>query len=228
VPVGAVVIFPGGGYFGRAGIENEPVARAFNAMGYHAFVCNYRVSPQRWPAQLVDAAQAVRIVRSGAAQWKVRPDRIAVCGFSAGGHLSAMIGVHYDRVPKVPGNPLDTIECRPDALVLGYPVISRLGDFDAAPQLFGDKPSPENLRTMSADLWVTGKTAPAFLWHCYDDGVKMEHSLLFADSLRSHKVPYELHIYPRGGHGLGVAEKNPHVASWVKLAGEWLAGLDWK
>jgi acetyl esterase/lipase len=127
---GAVIICPGGAYIGHAGHEGAPVAKKFNAMGYHAFVLYYRLLPHQYPAQLMDIARAVRLVRKNAAAWRVNPDRVAVCGFSAGGHFSATIGVHYKRVPGSGHKALDRISCRPDAMVLCYAGLSSFGNYE--------------------------------------------------------------------------------------------------
>jgi len=224
-PLPAVIVFPGGGYNSRATYEGTPVAKAFNAQGFHAFVCQYRVAPHRYPEQLLDAAQAVRIVRSRAAQWKVDPKAIAVCGFSAGGHLAAMIGVHHGIVPAVRNNVLDSVSCRPNALILGYPAITNYSDPKRGNPLVGDSANPDIARLLALEQWVTRKTPQAFLWHCFDDPVSIRNSMVFADSLRSRNVACELHIYHKGGHGLGIAPKDPHVATWVGLAAGWLKEL---
>lgn len=221
-PLGAVVICPGGAYLGIAPIESEPVARMFNAQGFHAFVVRYRVTPHRYPAALMDASRAVRVVRSRAAEWKIDPQRVALCGFSAGGHVAATLGVSFDKIPPV-GDALDSVSCRPDALVLGYPVITpQAGNRDVLLNLVGPDPTADMEHLVSLDKHVTDKTPRTFLWHCWDDMVPIEHSLAFAAALRRSKVPYEMHIFHRGGHGLGVGEGSPHVASWTKLCGEWL------
>lgn len=230
-PAGAVVIFPGGGYAARAPHEGAPVARAFNAQGFHAWVAHYRVAPNRHPAPLQDAARAVQCVRRHAAAWNVNPTQVAVLGFSAGGHLAASLGVHFEtpwvRVPRPGAEGL----IRPDALILGYPVITSgpTGHRSSFDNLLGPD-APDSLRReMSLELHVTSKTPPTFLWHTADDsGVPVENSLLFSQALRRHGVPFELHVYARGRHGLGLASEDPHVASWVMLAAQWLRLLGWE
>jgi acetyl esterase/lipase len=224
-PRGAVLVCPGGGYLNRAPHEAEPIARRFNACGYHAFVVHYRVAPHRHPAPLLDASRALRLIRAHAAEWRVDPARIAVCGFSAGGHLTASLGVHYGMDVLNVGDDLDAISARPDALILAYPVITsgefgHRGCFDT---LLGLDAAPELLRLMSLELQVTPDTPPAFLWHTAEDGsVPVENSLLFATALHKHGVPFELHVYPHGRHGMGLAPEDPHVATWAELCCEWL------
>lgn len=230
VPRGAVLICPGGGYAGLAPHEAEPIARRVNACGLHAFVVMYRVAPHRHPAPLRDAARALRIIRRNAEAWRVRPDRIAVCGFSAGGHLAASLGVHWDRDELRGGDELDGVSARPDALILGYPVISseagvHRGSFR---NLLGPAPAPDLRRLMSLEHQVTAETPPTFLWHTADDAVvPVENSLVFARALRDHDVPFELHVYPHGAHGLGLAGDDEHVATWMDLCCGWLRGRGW-
>ncbi len=226
---GAVVVCPGGAYVGRAVSEGANVARRFNKEGFHAFVVYYRTAPHRHPAPFMDAARAMRIVRARADEWKVKPDRIALCGFSAGGHLAASVGVHYDKWLPRPCAPLDTISARPDALILCYPVISSgtFGHQRSFRNLLGNDPSSELLSLLSLELQVSAQTPPAFLWHTADDPVRVENSLLFAQALKAHDVPFEIHVYHQGGHAMNLAHGDPHVASWVRLCCEWLRDQGW-
>jgi len=234
-PRGAVLVCPGGGYVNRAPHEAEPIARRFNACGFHAFVVHYRVSPHRHPAPLLDASRALRLIRAHADEWRVDPARIAVCGFSAGGHLAASLGVHYGMdvlntgdTAGVSGVALDAFSARPDALILGYPVITsgEFGHRGCFETLLGPDAAPEMLRLMSLELQVTPETPPTFLWHTAEDGgVPVENSLLFAMALHKHNVPFELHVYPYGHHGVGLSPEDPHVATWAELCCEWLRGM---
>ncbi|MEN6581455.1 MAG: alpha/beta hydrolase [Armatimonadota bacterium] len=225
---GAVLVCPGGGYENRAPHEAGIIAKRFNSEGYHAFVVHYSVAPRRHPQPLKDVSRAIRIIRSRASEWKVDPDHIAVCGFSAGGHLTGSIGVHYDKDYLKGNNPLDSINNRPDALILCYPVISsgKFANEGSFMNLLGDQDTPEVRREMSLELQVNENTPPAFLWHTVsDDGVPVENSILFASALRAHGVGFEMHLYPVGQHGLGLAEGDPHIATWAGLCGQWLKGL---
>jgi acetyl esterase/lipase len=227
-PAGAVVICPGGGYAGRADHEGEPIARWLNTCGLHAFVCDYRVAPYRHPFPLVDAQRAVRWVRAHAAEYRVDPARVGLLGFSAGGHLVSTVGTHFDLGDPDATDPVDRLSCRPDALILCYAVISfgPHGHTGSMHNLLGDDPPPDLVLSLSNELQVTAETPPTFLWHTADDaGVPVENSLLFAQALSAHRVPHELHVYQSGRHGLGLAEEDPHVASWSRLSGEWLKGL---
>lgn len=227
---GAVIVVPGGGYGGRADHEREPIARRFNEAGFHAFVVDYRVAPHRHPEPLSDAARAVRLVRSRAGEWRVKPDKIAVLGFSAGGHLTASLGVFFDGGEAGSPDPVARISSRPDALVLCYPVISsgefaHRGSFD---NLLGPEATDADREQMSLEKRVRDNTPPTFLWSTSDDqAVPVENSLLFAAALREKGIPFEMHVYPHGQHGLGLATDTPHIATWTTLCAEWLKGMDW-
>lgn len=229
-PLGAVVVVPGGGYGGRADHEKWPIADFFNHAGFHTFVLDYRVSPHRDPEPLLDASRAVRMIRAHAETWKVKPDRIAVLGFSAGGHLTGSLGVFFDRGDATASDPIDRQSCRPDGIVLCYPVISskEFGHRGSFRNLLGEDASQADLERMSLEDRVTQDTPPTFLWHTAEDqGVPVENSLLFATALSAHKVPFELHVYPSGPHGMGLAQNDAHVATWGSLCAEWLKGMGW-
>lgn len=225
---GCVIVCPGGGYSCRAPHEADPIAQRFNAAGISACVCHYRVAPYRYPRPQQDAQRAIRWVRSQAAEWNLDPQQVAILGFSAGGHLVSTVGTHYDAGNPEADDPAERLSCRPDALILCYPVIS-FGQFrhtGTMKNLIGENP-PEDLRqSLSNETQVTADTPPTFLWHTAEDGgVPVENSLLFAEALSRNKVPFELHVYPHGQHGLGLAPQFPHVATWAGLCCEWLHGM---
>lgn len=227
---GAVVVCPGGGYGGRAAHEGAPIAQRLNAAGIHAFVLQYRVAPNRHPVPLMDAARAVRLVRQHAAEWRVKPDHIAILGFSAGGHLTGSLAVHWKDAPKGVEDEAAQQSCRPDAAVLCYPVLSSgtYGHRSSFNNLLGPDAKQEALDYMSLEKQVTADTPPVFLWHTADDeGVPVENSLLFAMAARAQGVPVELHVYPHGKHGLGLSEADPHIATWMELCAQWLHGMGW-
>ena len=229
-PAGAVIVFPGGGYGGRADHEGAPIAEFFNSKGFHAFVVQYRVSPNRHPAPLADASRALRIVRNNAEKWNLKANNIAVCGFSAGGHLAGSTGVHFDLVKTEADNLCGKVSARPDALILCYPVISSKqftheGSFN---NLLGEAYSDEMRDLMSLEEQVNKATPPSFLWHTAEDpGVPVENSLQFCSSLSKFDIPYELHVFPQGRHGLGLAPELPEVAVWADLCGTWLKKMQW-
>ena len=234
---GAVLICPGGGYGFTSPREAEPIALKFNAAGFHAFVVYYSVAPNRHPQQIMDVSRAMCILRENSQEWKIDADKIGIVGFSAGAHLVANLGVHWDKyyLKDVPGIKLGMN--KPNALILGYPVITsgiyaHRGSFD---NLLGDNADKQLLQEMSLELNVSEETPPTFLWHTFsDDLVPVENSLLFAQALRKKKVPFELHIYPEGPHGLSLANEEteegdiglyPNVATWMKLCITWLNNL---
>ena len=225
-PRGAVLVLPGGGYNHRAAHEGEPVARLFNAHGYHAFVTQYRVQPHPPFSAFLDAQRSVRLIHSRAAEWGI--ERLAMCGFSAGGHLAGLVGTHFDEGDPRAKDPVERTGSRPDALILCYGWLSAM---DVEPNDLRVPPGEDAeqfRKRISAEQHVTDKTPPAFLWHTSDDQrVPVKHSLVFAEAMRQHGVPFELHVYQRGRHGLGLAGESPHVATWADLCCEWLASMGW-
>lgn len=226
-PTGAVIVLPGGGYGGLAPHEDKPIAEWLNRGGISAFVLHYRVAPHKHPVPMLDAQRAVRLVRFYAAEWNIKSDHVGILGFSAGGHLASTAATHFDD-GQAASDPVDHVSCRPDAAVLCYPVIT-FGEFrnhGSMVNLIGENP-PEALRqSLSNELQVTPQTPPAFLWHTSDDAaVPLENSLLFAAALHRNQVPCELHVFPHGNHGLGLAEADPIVGAWSGLCITWLKGL---
>lgn len=224
-PVGCVIICPGGGYARRADHEGEPIARWLNSLGIAAFVLHYRVAPYRHPVQLGDCRRAIRWVRSHAEEYGIDPDKIGILGFSAGGHAAAMAGVHHEPGDPGAADPIERVGSRPNALVLCYPVISFVQSYHQGSMnnLLGPEPSQELRELMSGELAVNSETPPTFLWHTANDGaVPVENSLMFAASLSRHKVPFDLHVYESGRHGLGLAEAHPEAYAWTLECANWL------
>jgi acetyl esterase/lipase len=243
----AVIICPGGGYQFTTDREAEPVALRFLAQGYHAFVLRYSVQT-RFPQPMHDLAKAISTVREKAEEWLVNPDRLAVCGFSAGGHLAASLGVMWQEPWLSEPLGVSNQQLRPSALILGYPAI----DLD----LIENSPSPsapegtlighrdQVLTTVLGeadqalkeryrlDLHVSASTPPTFIWHTADDPVvRAQNALRFATALADQNVPYELHIFSSGVHGLSLADEttadaaamiNPRAQVWIELAVRWL------
>jgi acetyl esterase/lipase len=225
-PRGAVVVLPGGGYGMKAAHEAEPVARWLNGLGISAFVLDYRVAPYRHPVPLLDARRAIQLVRARARAWSVDPGRVGILGFSAGGHLASTAGTHFEAIPATPDDVVSARPFRPDAMVLCYPVISfgRHRHQGSMENLLGLDP-PEALRdSLSNELHVTAQTPMAFLWHtANDEAVPVENSLLFAGALSAHQVPFELHVFADGVHGVGLAEGHPSAGPWTGLCARWLS-----
>ncbi|MBE1441641.1 alpha/beta hydrolase [Paenibacillus sp. OAS669] len=224
-PTAAVVVCPGGGYARRAQHEGEPVALWLNSLGISAFVVHYRVAPYRHPNPLMDAQRAIRTVRSNAKQWNIDPNRVGILGFSAGGHVAASAGTQYDAGRPDAEDPIERESSRPDLLVLCYAVIS-FGTYahkGSLNNLLGESPDPSLVELMSHELQVTEDTPPTFLWHTADDAsVPVENSLLFASSLSRNRVPFELHVFESGRHGLGLAAEQPGVKAWTDVCASWL------
>jgi acetyl esterase/lipase len=218
----AMVICPGGAYFGLANHEGEHYARFLNEQGIAGFVLKYRLGSAgyRHPAMLQDAARAVRIVRARANEWKLDPKRVGIMGSSAGGHLASTLLTHFDSGKVDATDPVDRESCRPDVGILCYPVIT-LRDTPFAhagsrKNLLGESPAPELLNELSNELHVTKDTPPCFIWHTDEDkGVLVENSLLFAQALRKAGVPFDLHIYEKGPHGLGLGTRDYNPAKWL-------------
>lgn len=223
---GAVIVCPGGGYGRLAPHEGEPIARWLVGLGLAAFVLEYRVAPHRHPVPLGDARRAIRLVRARAAAWGLAAPRIAILGFSAGGHLAASAGVLHAPGDPASADPIERASSRPDAVILCYPVIT-FGDQrhqGSADNLLGPDADAGARDAVSLERHVGPDTPPAFLWHTADDAsVPVEHSLLFAGALRAQGVPFALHVYPHGRHGLGLANEEPPVATWTALCAQWLA-----
>ncbi|OPJ62100.1 alpha/beta hydrolase [Clostridium oryzae] len=230
----AVVICPGGAYAFTSDREAEAIALKFNAAGFHAFIVYYSVAPRKHPQPILDVSRAMCIVRENAEKWNVDSNKIAICGFSAGGHLAASLSVYWEKDYISKHVQITQGLNRPNAAILCYPVITS-GEFaheDSFKNLLGNKLSKSTIEEMSLEKHVNEKVPPTFIWHTYaDELVPVENSLLFARALKSKEIPFELHIYPDGVHGLSLATEetaydgygqNPHVATWMKLCIEWL------
>lgn len=221
-PRGAVLVCPGGGYHHRAIHEAGPIAQRFNALGFHAFVVQYRVSPYVHPAPLKDALRAMRIIRKHAEEWKVIPDQIAILGFSAGGHLAGTAAVLSNSVSLNVGDELDDIPARPDAMVLCYPVIHVTDDYGhvgSGEYLLGAAYSAQAAAALNIDKYVDSSTQPAFIWHTADDSVvNIRNSTEFAAALWKNGVSAELHVFPHGRHGLGLAPEFKDISQWPEQA----------
>lgn len=215
----AIIVCPGGGYEFLASHEGEGYARWLSENGIAAFVLKYRLgsSGYRHPVELQDAARALRLVRANATEWRLDPKRIGIIGSSAGGHLASTLLTHFDAGDT---NAVDLVErqsSRPDFGVLCYPVIT-MGDFThrgSRKNLFGTNTTPELVRELSNELHVTKNTPPCFVWHTFEDKVvPVENSLQFATALRQAGVPFDLHIYQKGGHGMGLGSNDYEPGKW--------------
>lgn len=223
----AIVVCPGGGYARLAAHEGHDIAVWLNSIGVSAFVLKYRLGPRyNHPAMLGDVQRAIRTVRAKASEYKVEANRIGVMGFSAGGHLSATAATHFDDGKADATDAIERVSSRPDVAIMCYPVITLQPPFahiGSRKNLLGENPAAELVELMSNEKQVTAKTPPTFLFHTVDDaGVPVENSMLFAEALRKNKVPYEMHLYEHGRHGVGLAPNDPALNTWPKLLENWL------
>ena len=230
-PVGTgIVIAPGGGY-GALAMDHEgrQVAALFNAMGISAFILKYRLGPRyHHPIQLGDAQRALRIVRTRAEEYGVSANRIGMMGFSAGGHLTATAGTHFDAGRPDSPDRVERASSRPDFLILCYPVISfdpEIAHMGSRRNLLGEQPDPKLVELLSNELQVTPQTPATFLFHTTADaGVPVENSVRFYLALRKAKVPAEMHVFENGPHGVGLALGDPALSAWPTLLTNWLRG----
>ncbi len=230
----AVVICPGGGYGGLAiDKEGHDVACWLNSQGVAGVVLKYRMprptlmkdmkTEKPWPLQ--DVQRAIRTIRSRSAELHIDANRVGVMGFSAGGHLASTAGTHFDLGDANAADPVERLSCRPDFMILAYPVIimgEKAAHSGSAKNLLGANPDESVLRMYSNEKQVTAQTPPAFLVHAKDDGVKVENSIRFQEACQKAGVPVELQLYEKGGHGYGLGVNGGEVAQWPDRLAEWL------
>jgi acetyl esterase/lipase len=226
----AVIVAPGGGYgFLAVNHEGRQPANWLNALGITAFVLRYRLGPRyHHPIELGDAQRAIRLVRARAGEFGLRPDRVGIMGFSAGGHLASTAATHFDHGNPGAADPIDREGSRPDFAILIYPVIEMRSPYaneGSVRNLLGDHPDPKLLGALSTDLQVTPQTPPTFLFSTSaDTGVPSENSVLFYLALHKAGVPAELHVFEKGPHGVGLDLSDPALGIWPTLLVNWLRG----
>ncbi|MBI5690617.1 MAG: alpha/beta hydrolase [Verrucomicrobia bacterium] len=221
-----MLILPGGGYGSLAEHEGTGYAEWFAAQGITAYVLKYRLGSNgyRHPIMLGDAARALRLVRTFARRDGLDPARIGVIGSSAGGHLVSTLVTHFDAGKPEAADPVERESSRPDLGILCYPVISLLEHAHTGSRrnLLGDNPPPDLVRSLSNELQVTKDTPPCFVWHTVEDkSVPVENALLFASALRRAGVPFSLHIYEKGPHGLGFGRPGREAPPWAEQLLYW-------
>ncbi|HEX5472535.1 MAG TPA: alpha/beta hydrolase [Lacipirellulaceae bacterium] len=225
----AVIILPGGGYGGLAiSYEGHDVADWFNSFGVTAFVLKYRMhgTGHRYPVPMMDGRRAIRTVRARAAELGIDPSRIGVLGFSAGGHLASTLGTHFDKGNPSSDDPIERVGSRPDFLILCYPVISMESPFThrgSRENLLGKMPDPKLVHNLSNEIQVTPQTPPTFIFQTSEDRtVPAENAVAFFLALHKAGVPAEMHIFQKGKHGVGLAQRVPGSNKWPELCHEWL------
>jgi len=225
----AMVICPGGGYEHLAPHEGNDYALWLNQHGITCFVLKYRLgsSGYHYPAEFQDVTRAVRWVRAHADEYEINPKRVGIMGSSAGGHLAATLLTHFDAGDTNSADPVERESSRPDLGILCYPVIS-MGEYThsgSKQNLLGSNPAPELVKLLSNELQVTPATPPSFLWTMFGDKVvPVENTFLFAEALQKNRVPFDLHVYAQGWHGMGLVDKPPfaHPHPWADDCLFWL------
>lgn len=229
----AVLVIPGGGYSGVSYREGERIALSYSVAGFHTFILDYCCAPHRHPLPIQDVATAIELIRKNAFEWGIDAEKIAVIGFSAGGHLAASISTLWNDKNIFGNNCEVNLLHKPNATILCYPVISS-GEFahkGSFINLTGNESENDLWKQLSLENRVDENTPPTFLWHTFSDAaVPVENSLLYAKSLRHYGIPFEMHIYPSGAHGLSVVSdetywKVPKFTRnypWIEQSIEWL------
>ncbi len=223
---GTVIICPGGGYARRVPHEGQGYAEFLNCKGLDAFVLDYRVAPNRYPAALADARRAIRFVRHNAEKFGIDPNKIAIMGSSAGGHLAAHAATYVGELDGEICDDIDRESYVANGQILCYPVIDKEGHLGSYKNLLGDKVD-ELAASVTPTNLACDKTPPAFIWHTAEDSVvDVCNTYRYVTRLRELLIPTELHIFPFGRHGLGLADTpertNPHIMPWAELMTKWL------
>lgn len=232
----AVVICPGGGYVSLSyDWEGTDIAKWLNANGIAAIVLKYRLPNSKsniigYKSPLLDAQRALRLVRYHADEWNIDGTRIGIMGFSAGGHLASALGTHFDYGIRDAYDSINKLSCRPDFMILMYPVISMdstIAHRGSLNSLLGQKPDPNLIEFYSNEFQVREDTPPTFIVHTADDRtVPVENSLRFYKALKDKNIPVEMHLYPAGGHGYSLGLGKGHLSSWTDRCIDWLKWVD--
>ncbi len=231
----SILVLPGGAYRYTSAREAEPIALNYLSMGFNAFVLNYSVDPERYPKALTEVSASIKLMREKSDEWFIDTDKIVVIGFSAGGHLAASIATLWNEKEVTDRLNIKNEENKPNAVILAYPVITsdpKYSHEGSIVSLCGDDKAL--WEKLSLEKQVTEQTPPTFIWHTANDGcVPVMNSLLFAQALSQNKVPFELHVFPDGSHGLSNCnittasspdshQINPHCERWVELSKKWI------
>ena len=236
-PTAAVVILPGGGYNGHAmDHEGYQFAKWFESLGVTSAICTYRLRGKGnggkgygHPAPMRDAQRAIQTLRARAKELNVDPERVGVIGFSAGGHLCSTVSTHFTDASNSSADPIARVSSRPDFSILCYPVIAFGKPYThkgSQRNLIGSDPAEELLESLSNERQVSKQTPPTFLFHTGKDTVvPAQNSIDYYTACLQNGVAAELHVFPEGRHGLGLAQKLPGAAQWPKLCESWLRRL---
>lgn len=232
-----IVICPGGAYSFTSEREAERIAVNYNAAGFHAAVIWYCVSPHKFPMALKNVAKAITIIRENEQEWNIDSNKVMVCGFSAGGHLASSISTMWNDKEIFSEEDIASKIHRPNATILCYPVITS-GEYAhkwSISSLLKDEDETNPLwKKVSIENCVDGETPPAFVWHTYEDeAVPVENSLLYVGALRKNGIPFELHIFDKGPHGLSLVSDDviwskgrfEREYPWLKLSVDWVNNL---
>lgn len=226
----AIVILPGGAYMSRAPHEGKGYAEFFTKNGITSFVVDYRVAPEQFPLPLLDSRRAIKYVRYYSDKYGINKNKIAVMGSSAGGHLAALTSTYFEKIEGDSCDEIDNEDFIPNAQILCYPVIKLLGKgiahLGSGKYLLGERHA-EMGEELSPDIIASERTPKAFIWHtAADQAVNVINSLDYAKKLKNVGVSTELHIFPDGSHGLGLADGEDdvqrHVSQWSELLLKWL------
>lgn len=235
-PRPAVIVIPGGAYFFWSDREAEPIVKRFFAAGFNCFLLHYSIRPHaKFPTPLQDISRAIIHIKENAEKYNVDPERVFVCGFSAGGHLAASIGTMWHREDAKPWPDMPEGLNKPRGMVLCYPVITLEPPHaheTCANEVTGNNVNEETIELYSCEKQVSDKTVPAYIWTTFDDDcVDSENSLMMASAMKAAGVPFELHIFSKGPHGLATADEEtsrgwegwalPDVATWLDEAIAW-------
>ncbi|WP_445732231.1 alpha/beta hydrolase [Mariniflexile sp.] len=231
----AVIICPGGAYHHLAyDWEGTDIAKWLNSKGITAFVLKYRLPESKslivnHQAPLQDAQRAIRLVRYNAEKWHISKDKIGIIGFSAAGHLASTLGTHYDENTIKNKDSIDSLSARPDFMILMYPVITMKAPYThvgSKTNLLGANPKQDLIDFYSNELHVNKNTPPTFICHSTDDdAVPVMNSIQFYQALVKEGVSVEMHIFPTGGHGFGLAVGKGYLQNWTTLLSDWLENL---
>lgn len=216
-----IIVCPGGGYMSLA--EHEYYNEFFNSLGFSCVVLHYRLTPYTYPCQQIDLARTIRYVKAHAQEFRINPEKILIAGSSAGGHLCASVAAANENDFVTQDDEIDKFSLKVNGVVLCYPLILTKDEntkwcFD---NLLGEQ--KELIEKVSAEKLVNSDMPPVFLWHTFEDKtVDVRHSLEYAAALKQSGVPFELHIYPYGNHGWGLAEWEPYINAWTESLKKWL------